>query len=201
MSQSTVNQLIAGIGGAHVAAFFIVLARVTPLFVIAPMFSSKMIPKRSTRHRRSRACRGAHAGRLAWCRTSRRTPLAIAGLIVQSMLVGFGFAFVVATVFAALNQAGTIIDGIAGFSFGGPGRPDQRHPSRACSPTSTTSSGSSSSSRSAAMPGCSAGSRGRSRSSRSRRARRSTRSSAPRRLRSVRSSSARSNSPRRRCSR
>ena len=46
MSQSTVNQLIAGIGGAHVATFFIVLARVTPLFIIAPMFSSKMIPKR-----------------------------------------------------------------------------------------------------------------------------------------------------------
>ena len=67
MSQSTVNQLIAGIGGAHVATFFIVLARVTPLFVIAPMFSSKDDPQADTGRRRSRACRGAHAGRLAWC--------------------------------------------------------------------------------------------------------------------------------------
>ena len=46
MSQTTVNQLIAGIGGAHVTAFFIVLARVTPLFFLAPLFSSKMIPAR-----------------------------------------------------------------------------------------------------------------------------------------------------------
>ena len=34
------------------------------------------------------------------------------------MLVGLAFAFVVATVFAALSHAGAIIDGIAGFSFG-----------------------------------------------------------------------------------
>ena len=29
MSQATANQLIAGIGGSHVAAFFLVLARVS----------------------------------------------------------------------------------------------------------------------------------------------------------------------------
>jgi flagellar biosynthesis protein FliR len=117
VSQSTVNQLIAGIGGAHVATFFIVLARVTPLFIIAPMFSSKMIPKR---------VRGVVAVALAVGLTPVAShgvhvptdALAIAGLIVQSMLVGFGFAFVVATVFAALSQAGAIVDGIAGFSFG-----------------------------------------------------------------------------------
>jgi flagellar biosynthesis protein FliR len=35
------------------------------------------------------------------------------------MLVGLAFAFVVATVFAALSHAGAIVDGLAGFSFGG----------------------------------------------------------------------------------
>ena len=46
MSNSTVNQLLTGIGGGHVTAFFIVLARVTPLFILAPLFSSKMVPGR-----------------------------------------------------------------------------------------------------------------------------------------------------------
>lgn len=118
MTQSTINQLITGIAGAHVAAFFIVLARVTPLFIIAPMFSSKLIPKR---------IRGITAVALAVGLTPVATrgvhvpsePLAIAGLIVASLLVGFAFSFVVATVFAALTQAGAIIDGTAGFSFGG----------------------------------------------------------------------------------
>ena len=118
MSQSTVNQLIAGIGGAHVAAFFVVLARVAPLFFVAPLFSSKMIPRR---------VRGIIAVALTFGLmpvashgvTVPDQPLAIAGLIVQSMLVGLAFAFVVACVFAALSHAGAIIDGIAGFSFGG----------------------------------------------------------------------------------
>ncbi len=117
MSQSTVNQLITGIGGSHVASFFIVLARVAPLFFIAPLFSSRMIPRR---------VRGIIAVALAFGLTPVAShgvqvpeqPLAIAALIVQSMLVGLAFAFVVATVFAALSYAGSIIDGIAGFSFG-----------------------------------------------------------------------------------
>jgi flagellar biosynthetic protein FliR len=117
VSQSTANQLIAGIGGAHVASFFIVLARVSPLFFIAPLFSSRMIPRR---------VRAIVAVALAFGLTPVAShgvqvpdqPLAIAGLIVQSMLVGLAFAFVVAAVFAALSHAGAIIDGIAGFSFG-----------------------------------------------------------------------------------
>ena len=118
MSLATANQLIAGIGGSHVAAFFIVLARVTPLFFIAPMFSSKMIPRR---------VKAVVAVALAFGLAPVAShgvhvpdqPLAIAGLIVQSMLVGLAFAFVVAAVFAALSHAGAIIDGSAGFSFGG----------------------------------------------------------------------------------
>ncbi len=118
MSQTTVNQLLAGIAGEHVAAFFIVLARVAPLFLVAPLFSSKMIPKR---------VRGIVAVALAIGLTPVAAqgvhvpsdPLPLVGLIVQSMLVGLAFAFVVATVFAALSHAGAIIDGIAGFSFGG----------------------------------------------------------------------------------
>jgi flagellar biosynthesis protein FliR len=118
MSQTTVNQLIAGIGGAHVTAFFIVLARVTPLFFLAPLFSSKMIPAR---------VRAIVAVALSVGLTPVAThgqhmpgaPLEVAGLIVQSLLVGFAFAFAVGIVFAALHHVGALIDSIAGFGFAG----------------------------------------------------------------------------------
>ena len=41
------NALLEQIGSQHVAAFFLVLARIGPLFVVAPLFSSKMIPVRA----------------------------------------------------------------------------------------------------------------------------------------------------------
>ena len=40
----TVADLMGQFGEQHVAAFILVLARVGPLFVLAPMFSSKLIP-------------------------------------------------------------------------------------------------------------------------------------------------------------
>ena len=40
----TVNELIARFGEQHVAAFILVLARVCPLFVLAPLFCSKLVP-------------------------------------------------------------------------------------------------------------------------------------------------------------
>ena len=42
----TAAELISRFGEQHVAAFILVLARVGPLFVLAPLFSSKLIPPR-----------------------------------------------------------------------------------------------------------------------------------------------------------
>ena len=42
----TVDELIARFGEQHVAAFVLVLARVSPLFVLAPLFSSKLVSAR-----------------------------------------------------------------------------------------------------------------------------------------------------------
>ena len=44
------NQLLVQIGPQRIAAFFLVLARVSPLFAIAPLFSSKLVPMRVLRH-------------------------------------------------------------------------------------------------------------------------------------------------------
>ena len=42
----TANELLARFSEQQVAAFFLVLARISPLFILAPLFSSKMIPGR-----------------------------------------------------------------------------------------------------------------------------------------------------------
>ncbi len=45
MNQLTLNHVITSLGGGQsVTAFFLVLGRVTPLFVLAPLFSAKQIP-------------------------------------------------------------------------------------------------------------------------------------------------------------
>ena len=40
------DQIVAQFGEQHVAAFFLVLARISPLFVLAPLFSSPILPAR-----------------------------------------------------------------------------------------------------------------------------------------------------------
>ena len=40
------NQLLNQIGPQRLAGFILVLARVSPLFAIAPLFSSKLVPMR-----------------------------------------------------------------------------------------------------------------------------------------------------------
>ena len=45
MNQLTLNHVVTALGGGQsVTAFFLVLGRVTPLFVLAPLFSAKQIP-------------------------------------------------------------------------------------------------------------------------------------------------------------
>ena len=47
MNQLTLSALVRELGGGtEITAFFLVLARVSPLFLIAPIFSSKMVPGR-----------------------------------------------------------------------------------------------------------------------------------------------------------
>ena len=49
----------AELAGNELAGFILVLARVTPLFFIAPLFSSAMIPPRVRGHHRGRRSRSA----------------------------------------------------------------------------------------------------------------------------------------------
>jgi flagellar biosynthetic protein FliR len=113
-----VNALLRQIGEQHVASFFLVLARVGPLFVIAPLFSSKMIPLRA----RGVAAVALALGLSPIALHGGKVPtdaVSLAGLVGQEALVGFAFAFAVAVLFAAVSVAGSFLDTLIGFSYGG----------------------------------------------------------------------------------
>ncbi len=113
----TAAELISRFGEQHVAAFILVLARVGPLFILAPLFSSKLIPLR---------VRGIVAVALA----IGLSPVVSKGvvlstdvmdmtwLVLKEMLIGGAFAFAVGGLAAALSAAGSLIDTSIGFSYG-----------------------------------------------------------------------------------
>ncbi len=118
MSHVTLAEVVKALGGTgEVTAFFLVLARVTPLFILAPLFSSKMLAVK---------VRGIVAVALSMGLTPiamhgqhiPSSPLPVAALLVQGLLVGLAFAFCLGVVFSAIDAAGHLIDNQSGFSFG-----------------------------------------------------------------------------------
>ena len=112
-----VNELLARFSEQQVAAFFLVLARVSPLFILAPLFSSKQVPARA---------RGVLAVALTFGLTSVISrhakidldTLPYALLILKELLVGLAFAYGLSALFAAVQAAGSLLDTLIGFSFG-----------------------------------------------------------------------------------
>jgi flagellar biosynthetic protein FliR len=116
----TPESILADFGQQQVLGFFLVLARVSPLFLLAPLFSSKLLPVRA---------RGIVAVGLAIgiapiamnASGGAHIPgdvLALGGLVLKEMLVGLGFAFALGALFAAVQVAGSVLDVMIGFSFG-----------------------------------------------------------------------------------
>jgi flagellar biosynthetic protein FliR len=112
----TANELLARFSEQQVAAFFLVLARIAPLFLLAPLFSSKMIPGRV----RSIIAVGLALGLMPVVKHGAidLDPLAYGGQIVKEIVVGLAFAYALAAMFAALQVAGSLLDTMIGFSFG-----------------------------------------------------------------------------------
>src|SRR3954447_13518756 len=111
------NQLLEQFTEQHIVAFFLTLGRIAPLFVIAPLFSSKMIPPRA---------RGVAAVAIAIgfsplaSKNVKINPDAVTlgGLMLKEILIGIAFAFTIQCLFAAVSAAGSLIDMQIGFSFG-----------------------------------------------------------------------------------
>jgi len=109
--------LLAHFGGRELAGFILVLARVTPLFVIAPALSAKMIPLRA----RSVAAVALALGLTPLALHGQLLPtsaVALLELLTEQLLVGFGFAFAFAVLIGAIETAGGFLDFSSGISFG-----------------------------------------------------------------------------------
>ena len=115
-----VNQLLAQFSEQQVAGFILVLARISPLFLLAPLFSNKLVSAR---------VKGIVAVALTvgiWPVASHAgidhgidlSTLPFVALMFKEILVGTAFALVLGALTAAMQTAGTLLDSIVGFSFG-----------------------------------------------------------------------------------
>ncbi len=117
MTQAVFTTLMRDIGGDHITGFFLVLARIAPLFVLAPLFSSKMVP-RQVRVIIAVGIATGLTGIAMQGQSIPTDPLAVTGLMIVQLLVGGAFALAIAAVFAAVEAGGALIDVVAGFSYG-----------------------------------------------------------------------------------
>ena len=110
------NEILARFSEQQVAAFFLVLCRITPLFIIAPLFSSKMIPRRV----KGIIAVGLAVGLMPVVKHGAidLDPLAFGTLIFKELIIGLSFAYALAAMFAALQVAGALLDTLIGLSFG-----------------------------------------------------------------------------------
>jgi flagellar biosynthetic protein FliR len=111
------DELLQQFGEQQVAGFMLVLARVAPLFVLAPLFSSRLVPMR---------VRGIVAVALAVGLAPVMTKGAhietsafdLGFLVGKELLIGLAFAYTIGALFAAVTVAGSLLDTSIGFSFG-----------------------------------------------------------------------------------
>jgi flagellar biosynthetic protein FliR len=111
------NALLRQVSEQQLGGFILVLARVSPLFLLAPIFSSRMIPARA----RAVAAVAISFGLAPLALHGQRIGLdgmTLAGLVGKELLVGVAYAFALAAVFAAVSVAGSFLDTALGFSFG-----------------------------------------------------------------------------------
>jgi flagellar biosynthetic protein FliR len=113
----TLEALLRHVGEDQVAAFMLVLGRIGPLFVLAPMFSSKVIPARA----KGICAVALTAGIAPIALADGMVPLAVGSfveLMLKEILVGLAYAFALAALFAAVSTAGSFLDTLIGFSYG-----------------------------------------------------------------------------------
>lgn len=111
------NALIQGVGASQLVAFMLVIARVAPLFIFAPLFSSKMLPFRI----RGIVAVAIAIGMAPMALGDGNPPLDALGifeLLLKELIVGMAFAFTIGVLFYALQAAGGFLDTIVGFAFG-----------------------------------------------------------------------------------
>jgi flagellar biosynthetic protein FliR len=113
-----VSGLLTQIGERQIAGAVLVLGRIGPLFVLAPLFSSRMIPVRA----RMLIGLALAVGLTPLALGDAELPRQLDGfveLLLKEILVGFAFAFAIGAVMFALQVAGSLLDLFIGLSMGG----------------------------------------------------------------------------------
>jgi flagellar biosynthetic protein FliR len=113
--------LISQFGEQTMLGFALVIARIAPLFLLAPLFSMPGIPPRVKGIVAIAIAIGItpiamHAG---GTQVLPDDLLPLAALLVKEVLVGAAYAFVIGALFAAVSAAGSLLDTLIGFSLGG----------------------------------------------------------------------------------
>ena len=111
------NALLQQFSEQQVAGFMLVIARIAPLFLVAPMFSSKIIPGRV----KGLAAVGLAVGIAPLATADEKIPLdvmSMGAIAAKELMIGLAFAFSIAVLFAAVSAAGALLDTLIGFSFG-----------------------------------------------------------------------------------
>jgi flagellar biosynthetic protein FliR len=109
--------LLRDVGAENLVGFILVLARLTPLFIFAPLFSSRMLSARV----RGIVLVALAVGITPVALASAKPPLDALGigqLVIKELVIGLAFAFTVGLLIFALQVAGGILDTLIGFSFG-----------------------------------------------------------------------------------
>jgi len=105
------------LAGTHVLAFVLVLARVGPLFVLAPVLSSSILIARA-KFLAAAAFAVALAPIAARSYAIPQDPIGFAGALVQEIGVGIAFALALGVLLAAVQAGASLLDTLVGFSFG-----------------------------------------------------------------------------------
>jgi flagellar biosynthetic protein FliR len=106
---------LPGIAAAQLVGYVLVMCRVGGLFVLAPIFSGRMIPAQA---------KVIVAGAISFAlepmvvaNQTIPTGVQVVPLIMKELLVGLAFALVLGVVAAGVQAAASIMDTMVGFSF------------------------------------------------------------------------------------
>jgi flagellar biosynthesis protein FliR len=116
------NQLASGLGlpelaGNQLVFLVLVLARVGPLFMLAPVLSANLFPARA----KFVAALGLAVAITPIASQGQKPivdPILLAGLFTKEIGIGIAFALALATISAAIEAGASVLDTLVGFSFG-----------------------------------------------------------------------------------
>lgn len=108
---------IPELASANLVAFVLVLGRIGPLFLLAPVLSTNMLPARA-KFAAAAAMTLALAPIASEGRAVPQDPVGLALLLVQEIGVGVAFALALSVIVGGIAFGASLVDTLVGFSFG-----------------------------------------------------------------------------------